>query len=1167
MEEDITTEKKLYATFERFDEFMSMQHSLLCVDLSIDPTAEEDATEFLCFQKLCGILGEYQEQSYLLDPYLESLVIPAAESLRTHARARTSQSAGFSSRSRLGRLADLLYHFIKFRGRKTIVRFFPHEIADLSIALEFMQLPDDSIHKTSQWSIRYVLLLWLSLICRIPFDLEQFDEHDCLGHTADTIESIAKSHLSKAGLEREGAAELLSRLYTRKDSKQRFVTFLHWSIENLRQSSDIFISIAVLQVLCDYVSLGSSEETETAIGEFLDISRLIEHSSVLSSNTLVRKYRTKLLSRIALRLIPAQVRNSRITVRSLSGGNTDAPETPKEEEIDVPEEVETILEDLFKCLQDRDTVVRWSAAKGIARLAERLPIDFSNQVLETILGLFSIHSIAGATVYDMPSIAEATWHGACLASAEMARRGLVLRESLAELLDWLSKALYFDIRKGAHSIGSNVRDAAAYVFWALARAQDPSALACHATKLAQSLAAVSLYDREIHIRRAASAAFQEHVGRMGLFPHGIDVLRKTDFYAVSIRRNAFVVAAPQVAEHVEYRSALLDHVISVTLRHWDADMRQLGAHSLREICRVDLYTLGPACIPRLAQLLKSFDIVDIQGGLLALTELAEEYRRNDNPEDRDILFGIFSNLVLIPQDVVIAPRNEIVHSSACYLIASSLTLKVIELQEKSPVPHWRKIIEAGLRHRNTSVQEAAAVSMEAMSRHVDCSRDLTSLIQELRKGSAVVQQSLARVLGVLDYNAHAHGVTQALRCLLDSVSPDSVTKMANVEARRNCYQALPKILANVVPRLSEHLSSSTVCAIFDALDRGLDDYTMDERGDVGSWIRMACIQGLTSVVSSLFAVASNLSNFAEYLPPTRYHSAIARILRQGVERLDNVRQLSGECFLRLLTLPLPTVDGGESWRIQGESLMKELFMSKSVDEETNWGVGDWLFPKAMAMLEVEDYRKPVLTGIILSVGTRTGSTQRPASTSITEYAKNLPLESTGDRYSLLGLTNDLLDLVKTQLASNTIVVPVFQTFNLLLESDILECLQTSQDGLTQLDTLISVSSKNISRLKNVQRIQEAMKIAVNLLAFPSRSIAKSCVDRLAGFLAHSFPKIRASTAEYLYVVLQSKDFSWENDEIEDLLLETEWSSMDIQDANTVATRLVDIISSELDVSS
>ena len=58
-----------------------------------------------------------------------------------------------------------------------------------------------------------------------------------------------------------------------------------------------------------------------------------------------------------------------------------------------------------------------------------------------------------------------------------------------------------------------MRDAAAYVLWALARAQDPSSLIPHAENLARRLVTVALYDREIHIRRAASAAFQEHVGR------------------------------------------------------------------------------------------------------------------------------------------------------------------------------------------------------------------------------------------------------------------------------------------------------------------------------------------------------------------------------------------------------------------------------------------------------------------------------------------------------------------------------------------------------------------------------------------------------------------------------------------------------------------------------
>jgi len=111
-----------------------------------------------------------------------------------------------------------------------------------------------------------------------------------------------------------------------------------------------------------------------------------------------------------------------------------------------------------------------------------------------------------------------------------------------------------------------VRDAASYVLWSLARAHDPKALAPYASDLARRLVTVALFDREVHIRRAASAAFQEHVGRtvsttpplsrywhlqrvkQGLFPDGIDVLRKADFYSVGTRRNAFLTAAPQVGE-------------------------------------------------------------------------------------------------------------------------------------------------------------------------------------------------------------------------------------------------------------------------------------------------------------------------------------------------------------------------------------------------------------------------------------------------------------------------------------------------------------------------------------------------------------------------------------------------------------------------------------------
>ena len=40
----------------------------------------------------------------------------------------------------------------------------------------------------------------------------------------------------------------------------------------------------------------------------------------------------------------------------------------------------------------------------------------------------------------------------------------------------IQRALAFDVRRGPHSIGAHVRDAAAYVCWACARAYEPSLL-------------------------------------------------------------------------------------------------------------------------------------------------------------------------------------------------------------------------------------------------------------------------------------------------------------------------------------------------------------------------------------------------------------------------------------------------------------------------------------------------------------------------------------------------------------------------------------------------------------------------------------------------------------------------------------------------------------------
>jgi hypothetical protein len=85
----------------------------------------------------------------------------------------------------------------------------------MPIALDFMLTQGGIVHDNAQWALRYGMMLWLSLIALIPFDLAQFDDESDLGHTAKSLELVGKTYLCKAGLERDAAALLLSRLYMR----------------------------------------------------------------------------------------------------------------------------------------------------------------------------------------------------------------------------------------------------------------------------------------------------------------------------------------------------------------------------------------------------------------------------------------------------------------------------------------------------------------------------------------------------------------------------------------------------------------------------------------------------------------------------------------------------------------------------------------------------------------------------------------------------------------------------------------------------------------------------------------------------------------------------------------------------------------------------------------
>lgn len=176
-------------------------------------------------------------------------------------------------------------------------------------------------------------------------------------------------------------------------------------------------------MLSSMLQAGSRAVMIAHVHEAYTIVANLLRSGGLSSNTIGRKLACKVLQRCALTLLDPLRENSIATAtkarkqRGVHVHATDATEIlalTASGQIILP----GVMDELLKCLRDQDTVVRWSAAKGLGRIAARLPSSFVEDVNDAIVGLFS----------HLES--DSAWQGGCLALAEVARQGLLAIERL-----------------------------------------------------------------------------------------------------------------------------------------------------------------------------------------------------------------------------------------------------------------------------------------------------------------------------------------------------------------------------------------------------------------------------------------------------------------------------------------------------------------------------------------------------------------------------------------------------------------------------------------------------------------------------------------------------------------------------------------------------------------
>lgn len=181
-------------------------------------------------------MDKYQEQGQLLEPYLESLVTPLMDIIRS--RTTELGTASDDIMEVVKPICIIVYTLVTVCGYKSVIKFFPHQVSDLELAVSLLEkchtknvansLRQES---TGEMETKCIILLWLSILVLIPFDISSVDTSIANTNYAGMDEppplvvrilEICKDYLSTAGPMRTISGLLLSKLLTRPDMLKAF---------------------------------------------------------------------------------------------------------------------------------------------------------------------------------------------------------------------------------------------------------------------------------------------------------------------------------------------------------------------------------------------------------------------------------------------------------------------------------------------------------------------------------------------------------------------------------------------------------------------------------------------------------------------------------------------------------------------------------------------------------------------------------------------------------------------------------------------------------------------------------------------------------------------------------------------------------------------------------
>ncbi|XP_051243941.1 tubulin-specific chaperone D isoform X1 [Dicentrarchus labrax] len=1130
-----------------------------------DPVTSESTTE-----RFLVIMNRYQEQPHLLDPHTEWMLNMILEFVRSEKSPPSLVHLSFK----------FLYVVCKVRGYKIFMQLLPHEVADVQPVLDLLSRQDPKDSET--WETRYMLLLWLSMTCLIPFDLYRLDGHlesdggKAREPTMDRILAIAKSYLLVSDTPRDAASVLVSKFMTRPDVKQkRLGDFLDWSLTTISQTNDesmrdIMVLDGALQSLAKLFKHGKRDDLlqyAPTILQCLEQKHLSE-----SSQAMLRRLGVKLIQRLGLTFLKPRLaawryqRGSRSLAANLSmsqstvAAATGTPEVEtqeQEEDYDIPEEVETVIEHLLAGLKDKETIVRWSAAKGIGRVTGRLPKELADEVVGSVLDCFSFQESDNA------------WHGGCLALAELGRRGLLLPSRLTDVVPLIIKSLTYEEKRGACSVGSNVRDAACYVCWSFARAYEPTELKPFVTQIASALLITTVFDRNVNCRRAASAAFQENVGRQGTFPHGIDIVTAADYYAVGNLNNCYLNISVYIASFPEYTKAMIDHLISMKINHWDGVIRELATKALHNLTPQAPDYMATTVVPQLLPMAVGIDLHGRHGAIMACAEITHALYKQGLQTNRTVVDIISAECVDALKNIhqKLHDRKqyrgfggELMRPAVCSII-EKLSLSKMPFKNDPVITGWQWLIDDTIKTLHlvsSGVKDAIMVAVvsaltalceeyyQAEPGQADSQMQdalISQYIEGLKSPQMLTRCGSALALGCLPRFMIQGKLMQILEGL-QHMCTVSQKEGSFTEARRDAVGAIAQVCvkAGVCAHGSPDsaLCSENVAEVYGALLNSMNDYTTDSRGDVGAWVREAAMTSLMEV-TMLVAISA-----PEILSPDLVKCMMCCLAQQAAEKIDRYRAHAGNIFLSLLHSTEPEVP-----HIPHREELLSIFPVETTTT-LNWNAPSQAFQYITQLLGLPQYQRHTLLGLTVSVGGITESTVHFSSQSLFEYLRGIQ-----DNYAALAQFGDtLLTIFRDNLRNERVSIPFLKMLNQMLANSCFEILTTQENHQFCVELL--TLCKEFKKTKDISKLRACVAVFCGLIQFQGE-VRKKVLSQLLMLLCHSFPVIRKATAGQMYEMLLTYDDVIDPEVLDDvmtLLSDTNWES-DLATVRTHRNQLCD----------